>query len=103
MVRRKDDLFLFRKNLGITLRNIFPNKGYTKKSKLNNLLGCDWVFFKNYIEKQFIGNMSWNDPTSFTFDHIIPLRNAKTKEEIIKLFHYSNTQPLTMKDNLNKH
>jgi len=32
-------------------------------------------------------------------DHIIPLSSAKTEEEIIRLNHYSNLQPLCSKIN----
>ena len=35
-------------------------------------------------------------------DHIIPLCTVNTKEEIIKLCHYSNLQLLKAKDNLEK-
>ena len=35
-------------------------------------------------------------------DHIIPLAIAKTEEEIIKLNHYTNFQPLWAIDNLKK-
>lgn len=35
-------------------------------------------------------------------DHIIPLASANTEEDIIKLNHYTNFQPLWAKDNLSK-
>lgn len=35
-------------------------------------------------------------------DHIIPLASAKTKDEIIKLCHYTNLQLLKHSDNLLK-
>lgn len=35
-------------------------------------------------------------------DHIIPISSAKTEEEVIKLNHYTNFQPLWAEDNWNK-
>ena len=32
-------------------------------------------------------------------DHIIPVSSAKTEEEILKLNHYTNLQPLCSKEN----
>jgi len=38
-------------------------------------------------------NFGWD------IDHIVPISTAKTKEEIIKLNHYENLQPLCSKIN----
>ena len=35
-------------------------------------------------------------------DHIIPLYSAKNEEDIIKLCHYTNLQPLWAEENLSK-
>ena len=35
-------------------------------------------------------------------DHIIPLSSAKTEDEVYKLCHYTNLQPLWAEDNLKK-
>jgi 5-methylcytosine-specific restriction endonuclease McrA len=38
-------------------------------------------------------NIGWD------IDHIIPLNTAKTSEEVLSLFHYTNLQPLCSKIN----
>jgi hypothetical protein len=48
--------------------------------------------------------MNWNNYGYYGWhiDHIKPLSSAKNEFELIKLFHYTNLQPLWWKDNLSK-
>jgi hypothetical protein len=46
--------------------------------------------------------MNWDTYGKWHLDHIIPLYEAKTEEEILKLNHYTNLQPLWAEDNLKK-
>ena len=46
--------------------------------------------------------MSWENRNEWHVDHIIPLCSAKTQEELYNLCHYTNLQPLWVKDNLTK-
>lgn len=77
-----------------------------KKSKLcmrsEEILGCSFEFFKKHIETQFQQGMSWNNHGDWHLDHKVPLYVAKTIEELIKLNHWTNFQPLWAIENLEK-
>lgn len=65
-------------------------------------MGCTYLEVKNHLESKFEPWMSWENYGKYNgelnygwdIDHIIPLSSAKTEEELLKLFHYSNLQPL---------
>lgn len=77
--------------------------GYTKKSKTNEIIGCDWEFFKSHIERQFLKGMTWGKMgREIHIDHIVPLVTAKSEAEIIALNHFTNLRPLWAKENLSK-
>jgi hypothetical protein len=69
-----------------------------------SILGCDWNTLKNHLESQFQEGMNWENHTQFGWhiDHIIPLASAKNEEELYKLNHYTNLQPLWWRDNIIK-
>lgn len=75
---------------------------YTKNKKTIELLGADIITVKNHLEEQFTEGMTWNNHGKWHIDHIIPLTNAKSQEEMEKLCHYTNLQPLWKSDNLKK-
>ena len=73
-----------------------------KNNKTFNIIGCTPDFLKQYIENRFCEGMNWGNRDEWHIDHIVPLSSAKTEEEIYKLCHYTNLQPLWKKDNLKK-
>jgi hypothetical protein len=86
-----------------TLRNNITRGIKNKKFTTIEIIGCDYSFFKSYFESLFTEDMSWDKVGSeIHIDHIIPLCTAKTEEELYKLSHYTNLQPLWVKDNLSK-
>ncbi len=50
------------------------------------------------------GGMTWKNKEFYGWhiDHIVPLSSAKTEEDVYKLCHYTNLQPLWSKDNMSK-
>lgn len=75
-----------------------------KDNQTIELLGCSPSDLREHLEKQFKYGMSWDNYGFYGWhiDHIIPLSHAKNEEDLFKLCHYTNLQPLWSKDNLSK-
>jgi hypothetical protein len=103
--RKKNDI-LFKFNCGVRNNIYFAFKRgknqFNKNAKTEIILGCTIEEFINYIQSKFINGMSLENHGDWHLDHIIPLASANTEEDIIKLNHYTNFQPLWAKDNLSK-
>lgn len=122
--KRKKNNVLFK--LSCVSRSMVSNSlrknGYSKTSKTNELLGCSFKEFKSHIEEQWSlennlndndngyawmnwsnygtpNNKKWGKNKNWELDHIIPLSSAKTEDELIRLLHYSNVQPLCTNKN----
>jgi hypothetical protein len=96
---KNDPVFFVSQKIRKTISDSIRRSKFTKNSKSGKILGCDWLFFKNHIERQFKDGMNWNN---IHLDHIIPISSAKTEFEILKLNHYTNFQPLFPIDNIRK-
>lgn len=84
------------------IRMSIKARGYSKNSKTEQILGCDWLTVKTHLESKFTDGMSWGNRNLWHIDHIVPLSSARTEEELIKLCHHSNLQPLWASDNIRK-
>jgi hypothetical protein len=109
--RAKDPLFRLTHVYRVSCRRAFKSIGKKKNNSSLKLLGLEtWQQLAKHLSKQFYdhpktGEKMTLDNHSFYgwhIDHIIPISTAKTEEDIIKLCHYTNLQPLWAKDNLNK-
>jgi len=93
--RNTDPLFKLKNNIRNRIGDSIRNRGYRKNTRTHDILGCDWNTLKEHLESLFDDNMSWDNQGKYwDIDHIIPVSSAKTEEEIIKLNHYTNLQPL---------
>lgn len=104
---KNDDLYKFRYNIKVLIKNSIKYRGYKKKTKTTNILGCSLEYFRKYIESKFETWMNWDNYGKYNgefnygwdIDHIIPISSAKNEEDIIKLSHYTNLQPLCSRVN----
>lgn len=80
---------------------------HNKKSKSADILGCSFEELKSHLESKLEIWMNWENYGKYNgefnygwdIDHIIPVSSAKTEEELLKLFHFTNLQPLCSKIN----
>jgi hypothetical protein len=77
-------------------------KSWKKNTHFYEYIGCTLDELKLHLESQFIQNMTWENYGEWHIDHIIPLSSAETEEQLYKLCHYTNLQPLWAVDNLKK-
>jgi len=93
-------------NITVSLKR----NGGKKLSKTTDILGCSFDDFRNHIESLWESWMSWENygnpkdgiyqpNKTWDLDHITPSSKATSEEEILKLNHYSNFQPLCSYNN----
>lgn len=105
--KQVDPLFKLKISISTRIRSGIKSRGFVKNFKTKEILGCTYEEFKKYIESKFAHWMNWDNYGKYNgelncgwdLDHIIPLVSATTEEEVIKLNHYTNFQPLCSKIN----
>ena len=104
-----DCIFNFKFACRKNIRNAFSRSGYTKSSASEQILGCTFDEFRDYVKSKFQQGMTFENYGEWHLDHIFPLEIAsklQTDEEQIEciklLCHYANYQPLWANDNLSK-
>lgn len=102
--RKESDLVRIMENVRRRTNHFFSYKNIRKKGSIFSILGCSLEDFVYHLQSQFKDGMNWSNHgrNGWHIDHIIPLSSAKTEEEIYKLCHYTNLQPLWGKDNQKK-
>jgi len=103
MKRRKiDPLYKLNCNMRSRINHYLKVVNFSKKNKTFDLIGITPEELKLYLENLFKEGMTWNNYGEWHVDHIIPLASNKIEEEIYKLCHYTNLQPLWAKENISK-
>jgi len=99
-----DPLLKFKATVGSLIRGSFKRgvEGVNKQGRTEEILQCSLEFFLQYIQSKFTEGMTLENHGEWHLDHIVPLATAKSAEDIVRLNHYTNFQPLWAKDNLSK-
>ncbi len=101
--KKEDEIYKLTIYIRNSINNIFRGaKGFTRSKKAEEILGCTTEEFVEYLQKLFKEGMTLENHGEWHIDHIKPLSSAKTKEELIKLNHYTNLQPLWASENMKK-
>jgi hypothetical protein len=99
---KSDPMYALTVSIRKNILKAFRKRTFEKTSSTKDILGCTFEELKQYIESKFKPWMNWDNRGLYNgepeygwdIDHIIPLDTAKTVEDIVKLNHYSNLQPL---------
>jgi len=102
--QRDDPVYKITNNVRSSLRKYIKKLNITKRNKTFDIVGITPLELKYYLENQFTDGMNWENHGQFGWhiDHRIPLDSAKTEDELYKLCHYTNLQPLWWLDNIHK-
>ena len=98
--RKTDPLYTLRNNISRRIRENLT-KG-CKSESTKKIIGCSIEELKLYLESKFTEGMSWENYGDWHIDHIIPISLAENDDEVYKLNHHTNFQPLWAKDNIKK-
>ena len=67
------------------------------------IIGCSKDDLRKHLESKFKHGMTWqNYGKHWHIDHIVPLISAKSADEVKRLCHWTNLQPLTAFENISK-
>jgi hypothetical protein len=100
--RNSNYLYRLTVNVRSRLNGYFRINNFNKKNSTLKIIGCTPQELKIYLENKFTDGMSWENQGKWHIDHIIPLSSAKTEEEVYKLCHFTNLQPMWALDNIKK-
>jgi hypothetical protein len=101
--RRTNPLKRLADGVRTSIGQAFNDKGYSKDTKTEAVLGCSFGELKDHLEDQFKPGMTWeNMGSEWHIDHNLPLNAAKSIEEVICLCHFTNLVPLWKQENMSK-
>ena len=99
---KKDHLYKEKYDIGRKIAHSLEKKGWKKDATAATYLGIDKNGFLKHLESLFREGMSFENRGEWHLDHVVPLSTAETPEDIKRLWHYTNLQPLWKFENEEK-
>lgn len=101
---KEDNIFKIKVQTRKMIVNSFIKKGMNKSKKTEEIIGISLKEFYYYLLKTFKDNYGyeWDGKEPVHIDHINPLKQCNTEEEVIRCCYYTNLQLLKAEDNLKK-
>ncbi len=102
-----DNLYKLTQYTRSMMNKAFNSINSKKNSKTSKILGCSFEEFKLHLESKFEDWMTWENYGKYNgelnygwdIDHMMPLSSAVTEEDIYRLNHFTNLQPLCSYNN----
>ena len=101
---KNDPVFILKSRLRTRFYQ-YVKRGLAKKQvKTSELIGCDWQYLKNYLQKRFKKGMSWKNFGEWHIDHRKPMAhfNLLDVKQQYECCNYKNLKPMWATDNLSK-
>ncbi len=101
---KKDKIYKIIYNLNKRTEDFFKKSRYKNKINHESMLGCTPEELKKHLESLFEDKMTFDNYHEWEVDHIIPLSSIDFDKyyEMEKVIHYTNLQPLWLKENRSK-
>ena len=103
---KKDILYRLTRRLRNRLYYALKRAHWKTDTHFSEYIGCTLEALKSHLQAKFTEGMTWDNwglgEKCWVIDHIYPLSLAKTEEEMLKLCHYTNLQPMWFIPNIKK-
>lgn len=102
--KKNDPVFKLKKQIRNEIRASFNRRGFRKSDHTEEIVGCSLEYLYRHLCMTYMIRYGdeYDGATEVHIDHIKPLANARTEDEVIQLCRYHNLQLLKAEDNLLK-
>ena len=102
--KRRDPVFKLKTQIRNDIRMSFNRRGFRKSERTEVIVGCTLTELYEHLCMTYKARYGkeYDGKELVHIDHIIPLANARTEDEVKELCRWDNLQLLTAEDNLIK-